>query len=54
MPSQWRHRGSVVPKLESTQPLPHVLEPRLDRSLGPLRQWLEAILGLDEPSALTC
>jgi len=39
----------VTPKAESTQPLPHVLDPPLDRSLSLARQWLDAILALDEP-----
>ena len=39
----------VTPKAESTQPLPHVIDPRLDRCLSLTRQWIEAILYLDEP-----
>jgi len=39
----------VTPKAESTQPLPHVIDPRLDRCLSLARQWIEAILYLEEP-----
>ncbi|PJB47094.1 MAG: hypothetical protein CO108_04660 [Deltaproteobacteria bacterium CG_4_9_14_3_um_filter_63_12] len=41
--------GLVTPKAEPTGPLPHVVDPSLDRSLSYTRQWLEAILALDEP-----
>ncbi|OIP37821.1 MAG: hypothetical protein AUK47_12975 [Deltaproteobacteria bacterium CG2_30_63_29] len=39
----------VTPKAESTQPLPHIIDPRLDRCLSLTRQWVEGILYLDEP-----
>lgn len=39
----------LTPKPSHEGPAPHVVDPRLDRALGQLRQWNEGILFLDEP-----